>query len=601
MAEVEIKVSIDGVEYSQEQLKNLAKNSEKAADGMEDLGKKTKKTAEETTFLDDIKGKFSNLFGGLKKAANGFKTLRGAIISTGIGALIAALGSLVAYFTSTEEGSKKLAIATEALSLLWGKLLEVASGVGEAIVNAFTNPKEALIAFKDLLVANIIERFQSLLEVVGYLGEALMNVFSGEFSAALESVKNAGAEMVDVFTGVDNSVEKIAETAVEVFEEVKTAVQTAVAVATELVEAQRAIRNQQQKLTVDNAKLTQDLEFQKKIAEDTTLTYEERSTALENVGNLQIKLAENVAAQAKAEEDLLKLNIENANTYEEREELETQLAEATASRIESETALGIVKLEAGKLGRELDEEEVARKKSIDDTIVGLRTANIADAKTKAFEELRIAEETALAELDLLKATEEEKQKVRDEFSKAKIALDKATSEAELQITQETLGAVGDAFGEGTLMFKAFKSAETIISTYSAAQKAYESAVAVPLVGSVLGPIAAAAAVSSGLKTLQQISSTQIPEAPQFAYGGPIGGPSHSGGGSLIEAEGGEFMINKYAMQQPGVGQIASALNGIATPDSQGGNSMAPIKTFVVADDVTSAQEATQKIKNLSRL
>jgi len=81
----------------------------------------------------------------------------------------------------------------------------------------------------------------------------------------------------------------------------------------------------------------------------------------------------------------------------------------------------------------------------------------------------------------------------------------------------------------------------------------------------------------------------------------IGGPSHSAGGQMINAEGGEFIINKYAMQQPGVAQLAEGLNGLATPDNQGANQMAPIKTYVLESEVTSAQEATQKIKNLARL
>ena len=38
------------------------------------------------------------------KSATSLKILRGAVISTGIGALVVALGSLIAYFTSTQEG-----------------------------------------------------------------------------------------------------------------------------------------------------------------------------------------------------------------------------------------------------------------------------------------------------------------------------------------------------------------------------------------------------------------------------------------------------------------------------------------------------------------
>lgn len=598
MAEVEIKVKIDGVEYTQDQLKGLAKGAEKAAKETKDLGKETKKAGEEATIFDDIKGKFSDMTAGVRKVIVSMKTLKGAIAATGVGALIIALGTLIEYFRSSEEGSRKLAVATETLQLLFGKLSEFAQGVGETIVNAFSNPLETIKKLKDAIVNNIIERFRSLLEVLGFVGKALKQFFTGDFSGALDSVKEAGKEMVDVFTGVDGTVEKVATTAKKVFKEVKEAVEEAVETATKLVDSTRAIRDQQQKLIVENAELNKSLEEQRKIAEDTTRTYDERKAALEQVGEIQVQLAKNVADQAKAEEDLLKLQIKNESNYEKREELETQLAEAVAARIESETQLSIVELEASKLTEELELEELDRKRSINDTIAGLRLANIEDARTKAFEELRIAEEQALAELDLLKATEEEKQQVRDEFAKARDLLNRETSENELAVTQQTLGSIADAFGEGTAQFKVFKIAETIISTYSAAQKAYESAVAVPILGPVLGPAAAAAAIASGLKTVNTIQNAEVPKA---AFGGLIGGPAHSAGGSLIEAEGGEFIINKYAMRQPGVAQVASALNGISTPDSQGGTGMAPIRTYVLESEVTSAQEATQKIKNLARL
>lgn len=600
MAEVEIKVKIDGVEYTQEQLKELATGAKKAGEGMEDLGDKTKKAGEEATIFGDIKKKFSDMTGGIMKVVRSFKTLKGAIAATGIGLLITALGSLAAYFTSTEEGSRKLAIATETLSILWGKLIETAAGLGKKIMSVFQDPVQAVKDLGKAIVDNIVERFNSLLDVLGYVASAFKNLFAGEFTKAWEDVKAAGEEMVDVFTGVDNSVEKLTTGVKTFYNEVKTAVESAVNAATRLVDAQRALRDQQQKLIVENAMLNKELETQQKIAEDTTRTYEERKAALEKVGEAQVKLAENVAAQAKNEEALLKLQIQTANSYEEREELETQLAEATASRIEAETALELKKLEVSKITAELELEELDRKRSINDAIQNLELSTLENKRLAAFEALRIAEEAALAELETLKATEEEKQRIRDGYAKLRTQLEKSTSESELEITRQTLGSVGEAFGEGTEAYKAFKIAETGISTYSSATKAYESAVAVPVIGPVLGPIAAAAAIASGLKTVKQIMNTQLPETPQYAFGGYVNGPSHSAGGQMINAEGGEFILNKYAMRQPGVGQIAEALNGIATPASQSPGMM-PIKTYVVATEVSSAQEANSKVEKLARL
>lgn len=593
---VEIKVKIDGVEYSQEQLKGLAEGAKDAAKETKDLGKETKKAAEEGTALGMLKGKISGIISPLKGVVAGFKTLKGALISTGIGALVVALGSLVSYFTTTEEGSKKLAIATEALSILWGKFTEQAAKLGEALINAFNNPKEALKDFGRLLVNQVVERVKSALEVVGYLGIALGKVFKGDFAGAKEAVVEAGKEMVDVLTGVDDSTEKIAETSKKVFKEVKKAVEEAVVTATELVDRTRALRDQQQELIVANAELNKELETQQRIAEDTTRAYDERKEALIKAGEAQVKLAENVAAQAKNEEALLKLQIENANSYKEKEELETQLAEATASRIDAETALETKRLEQAKITIELDQEELDRKRTIKDTIDGLNAETIENQRQAALEQLQIAEDAAIAELTLLRATEEEKQQVRNAYAKIRASVNADADQQERDNAQAVFGQLASNLEEGTAAYKAAKIAETTIATYSTAIKAYDNALDVPFIGNVLAPIAAGAAIAAGLKTVQQITQTQVPE---FAYGGMISGASHSAGGQLIEAEGGEYVINKYAMRQPGVADIAESLNNTANPSSSG-SGMA-IKTYVVAADITNAQEANTKIKNLSRL
>lgn len=596
MADVEIKVKIDGVEYTQEQLKELASGAKKAGEGMEDLGDKTKKAGEEANIFGDIKKKFSDMTGGIMKVVRSFKTLKGAIAATGIGLLIVALGTLFEYFRSSEEGSKKLQVAMTALKLIFADISEFAQTVGEKIAWAFENPMEAIKELGQAIVDNIVERFKSAIEVIGFLSDAFMKLFSGEFEAAWESVKQAGIELVDVFTGVDDSVNKIADGV----DRLATNVKKAVTAADAMVTAQRALRAEQRALTQENAELNKQLEVNQKIAEDTTRSYEERKAALELVGEAQVKLAENAARQAQIDKELLMIQMQQTSNFEEQEELRDQLAEASARATDAETALEIKRVEVSKITAELDQAELDRKRSISDQISALELSTLEDKKFAAQEALRLAEEAALAELDNLKATEEEKQKIRDGYAKLRKQLDEKTAEDELAITQQTLGAIGDAFGEGTEAFKLFKSAETLISTYSAAQKAYESGVAVPVIGPILGPAAAAAAVASGLKSVQQIMATQIPEPPSYAYGGYINGSSHMGGGQMINAEGGEFVLNKYAMRQPGVAQIAQALNGIATPNNQQG-SMAPIKTYVVATEVTTAQEANSKVEKLARL
>ena len=95
--------------------------------------------------------------GAVMVAKSAFTTLRGAIIATGIGALVIAVVSLVQVFKRTEEGA--------------GKLRVIFAGIGSVIEN--------------------------ILDVLGDLGKALTLVFSGDFSEAANVASNAMKKLGD--------------------------------------------------------------------------------------------------------------------------------------------------------------------------------------------------------------------------------------------------------------------------------------------------------------------------------------------------------------------------------------------------------------------
>ena len=553
-----------------------AGGAEKLAEETKNVGKASKDAGEEATILGDVKSKFNDLTKGVKKVIVSMKTLKGAIISTGIGALIAALGTLIAYFTTSEEGSKKLAIATETLGLLFGKLTEFAASVGETIVNAFNNPVEAIKNLGTLIVNNIIERFRSAIEAIGFLGKAIGKLFKGDFAGAKDAAKEAGKELVDVFTGVDNSAEKIAETGTKAFKAVKKAVEEATVTATKLVTAQRALRDLQQELTVQNAELTKELEGQKRIAEDTTLDYETRKTALEEVNRIQIQLAENVATQAKAEEDLLKTQIANEANYEKREELESQLADKTRERIEAETNLQTVKQEADKVGRELETEEVARKTEINDILAQLDLDRIEDVFEKARKELEIEEQKLLDELRLKKASEEEiarvekafadkRKKLKKEETDFNKKLDKEEAENQLQLASQTFGALASLLGESSAAGKAAAVAQATIDTYAGADKAFAQ-------GGIFGFALGAVIIAAGLANVNKILNTPIPGTSGTGGSAPVSGTSR---------------------QAPNLSRLGEADLGLPAPQATA--TQPAVRAYVLTGDINSSQEADSRL------
>jgi hypothetical protein len=594
MAEQEVKITftIDGIEKEVKSVEELQKE-------MKNLGKETKKVAEENSILAKGKQAFADMKAGIKGATAGFKGLKGAIAATGLGALLIALTSLFAYFKNSEEGSRKLAIAMEALGIITGKISDFFSALGEQIVWAFTNPKEALMNFVDLLKENIFNRFEGLLELVPKLGKAIGLLFSGKFK---EAGKVAADAVGKVVLGVEDITDKVADATESVIEFGKTVVaevKEAVEVATLLVDQFRNIRDAQQKLIVDNALLNKEMETQQKIAEDTNRTYEERKTALEALGEAQVKLAENLAKQAKLEEQNLRLQISQESNYEKREELETSLAEAVATRIDAETALETRRLDAQRITVELENEEIARKQTIRDKLAEMELEDIENEFARAQAELEAAQVKDLEELDRLKATEAEKNKVKEFYTdKAKKLkkeeadfeklMQKQVSDANLQVASQALGAISQLVGENTTAGKAAAIAATTIDTYLGAQKAYTSQL---IPGDPTSPIraaiAAGVAVAGGLANVAAIVKTKTP------------GTGGGGGGSTPSRP-------TVPTFDPTAGLASAAtdadIDNQVGPDSVGPGAAAPtIRAYVVAEEMTSQQEADAKINDLARL
>lgn len=595
MAEQEVKITftIDGIEKEVKSVEELQKE-------MSNLGKETKKVAQENSILAKGKQAFTDMKAGIKGATAGFKGLRGAIAATGIGALLIAITALVSYFKNSEEGSRKLAIAMEALGIITGKIMDFFSNLGQMIFWAFTNPKEALMNFVDLIKENLINRFEGLLELIPQLGKAINALFKGNFS---EAGKIAADAVGKVVLGVEDVTDKVADATQEVIKFGKTVVaevNEAVAVATLLVDQFRAIRNAQQALIVENANLNKEMETQQKIAEDTNRTYEERKEALEKVGEAQVKLAENLAKQARLEEQNLRLQISQESNYEKREELETSLAEAIATRIDAETALETRRLDAARITVELEREELERKQAIRDKLKEMELEDIENEFVKAQEELAAAQQRDLEELERLKATEEEKQKVKefyagksDKLKKEQALfeenLQKQVTEANLQVASGALSALSNLVGQNTAAGKAAAIASTTIDTYMAAQKAYASQL---LPGDPSSPIraaiAAGVAVAGGIANVAAIIKTPTP--------GTGGG---GGGGSVPTAPTIPAFDPSVALEA-GAGAEGD-LNSEVTLEQSQGSTGGVIRAYVVSDEMTSQQEADAKINDLARL
>ena len=133
--------------------------------------------------------------------------------------------------------------------------------------------------------------------------------------------------------------------------------------------------------------------------------------------------------------------------------------------------------------------------------------------------------------------------------------------------------------------KLSKMATATMSTYTAAAKAYE-------MGPIIGPILAAIITGMGFAQVQAISSTPI---PKFATGGLIGGRRHSQGGTTIEAEQGEFIMSRKAVESVGIENMNRINQGQGTGSvniSFAGNVMS--QDFIEDEAIPMIKEAIRR-------
>lgn len=154
------------------------------------------------------------------------------------------------------------------------------------------------------------------------------------------------------------------------------------------------------------------------------------------------------------------------------------------------------------------------------------------------------------------------QNLEEQTAQASAEIEAQRQQYKMSVASQTFGNLATIAGKESAAGKAFAIAQTTIDTYQSAVAAFKALAGIPVYGPVLGGIASAAAIASGLQTVKKIASTPTPSAPKvsgtptvqapriqgFAGGGEVknGIPiSRSNGDNvLITAKKGEVILNQ---------------------------------------------------------
>jgi hypothetical protein len=472
----------------------------------------------------------------------------------------------------------------------------------------FEDPQAAMISFKDAFVANIVERFESFLDTLGFLASAVKKVFSGDFTGALDDVKNAGTEMVDVFTGVDGTVGKV----VEGTKKVAGAVADYTKKTYEAATAMTDLNKQAELADVINQGLIEkyDLqaEQQRQIRDDERNTIEERIAANNRLGeildeqeaamraNAQIRLA-----QAEQNANLDKNNIEfQKELIDARNEVaavDAQIAGFRSEQLSNQEALEreLLEIARGKKEAEIEANEITKQAAIDAEENTLKRLELEKELAKATKESRVSiieDELALTKEGTARYQEllDEKLLLETEYAAESKRIDRETELTKREEREQTIEmgydltkqgleaamALSEAFaGESEAqqrrafnVQKALSAANTVISTIEGAQNAYTTAQKSPITAAfpAYPAIQAGLATAFGIAKLKQIQNQQFNASSV---------PSTTSAPATVGSRTPQFNI----VGTSGINQIAQSLNQDR-----------PVKAYVVGSDVSTQQQ-----------
>lgn len=610
--EIILKISAD-TKGAEKDIKKVGTTAEDAAKSTKDIGKAAKES----------KKGFSILKGGVKAVGAAFKAM-------GIGLIVAAFAALWEALQRNQKVMNVVSTIMNTISGIFnafvGVLVDTYTWV-KSSADRFDGFRKVIGGLLQLAITPLVIAFN--LIKMGILQAQLIWEKSWLGSGDTEKIKRLENGIAETGNAIKKAAQDAADAGKDIVDNFGEAVSE---VGGAINHVAKGVKNIDTKKIYDAAKATTELgnaariseaklkglveqydreaELQRQIRDDVSKSFEERIAANEELGRVldeqteaMLKLADISIAAAAAE---LKLNGDNLDAQVAYQEALNERA-AIEAQITGKRSEQLVNLVA------LEKEQAEIQKENAKTLLELQQENtlllIEDAQKKAIALLTIERDRELAEIEGLENSEALKAEINKKYQILKrkqlettAKIEKDNQMAALAGLQSTMSSMAGLYGEGTKQWKAMKTAEALIGTFLGAQRAYTSTAGIPIVGPILAPINAALAVASGMAQVQKIKSTQI---PKMARGGMVGGYG-SGTSDSVNARlsKGEAVINARSakMFRGALSSMNVAGGGVSfAGEDEGIAGGQVIKTYVLSDEMTSAQDRTAKINRRSSI
>ena len=563
---------VGAIEDMTEEFIDAGDAAKRAAEATEEIGEAAKDTGD-----------------GLKAATGtgvtGFKALGEAIKATGLFALVLrVLNPIIDAFLENKQVADAFGVALSAIGVVINDIVDFAISLGQNLFEAFSNPKQALLDLKDLIVENITNRIVGLIELLPNLAKAFSLAFELKFAEAGKVATDAVAK---VTLGVEDFSQKLGDATAAVVE-YATETASAVKAATDLEKQLQSLSDAERDLAVTTAQSRAEVEELKRQRDDARLSIEQRIASAERAAAIDKAIADENVRISEQRAQLLRQEIELQGATEERLQA---VADAEIAAADARTASLTLQTELQNSLFALNQELLDQN----------QTRLQQDAEAALAEENRLLAERDLVQnhQNILTGIVVDAEQVRQNALREQRQNNAATLVQErdaivgtFQSAFDAINALQDAFGtenekkarRNFKIQKALSLTQTTLATVEGVQNAFTTGMKSPITAVFPGYpfVQAGIAAAFGAAQLAVIGKSKFQggsaSAPSVPSGGGGGGAPAGGGGG--------------AAQPP---QLDLSFLG------EGAGQEGPIRAFVVSENVSNAQQANQKIQEQASL
>ena len=477
-------------------------------------------------------------------ATKGLGGVRKAVLSTGVGALVVAVGLLVSHW---DDFRKLVGISDEQMSAF-----------KDTAVNTLKNIISGVVGVGNVIVQSLLTPIRTVIEAFKGLGNVVRDVFTGDFKSIKEDAASAingiTSTIRDGFSFKDNYNTGV-EVAEGIFAGINSRLKEAEAVGEAVSEAVDTGATNKATGKADNSQPTDEAE---------------------EIDNETVKILERLSQRGKSKLDLLKEQYEKERALLIQHNLDTSTLDAEFAERSAEI-------------------EAEQSKELDGVLERLRQSSLSrwdiereelEAKYQHERDLLVAagEDTTALE----QYYSEQRIKINEDEAAEKRALMAQNANLMISSTAGLFGALSQLSEEGSEQQKAFSIMETILNTLSAIMGIWAGY-------SEFGPLGYAAAIAQtatvtalGAATIAKMKAVTKDSAGSTSVSGLSAGVSApSAGGSNLTMT----SVNPLLDEQADLNRLNAA--------SAGNDKMQNVRVYVVDQDIRDANVRAQVVEDNS--